>query len=246
MSVQTVQTSVPAPAFPAGAGTAPGDDRRRSGEAEMLQVHTLVLWLTCVAVSVLGLAVPHIRPRLPSTQSPPVVAQVVNVDVAKDQSAPPDAGPPSSEQPPAQADAMAPPSVPPLPDVAAPSAAIAFALPVEGPSRVVEPKRAVPVPAAPAPAPQPTLRRLTYGQGEGRQPAPDYPQEAIVAHEEGAVVVRFTVGEDGHVLAAEVATPCRFPALNQAALEAVRRRWQFGPGPLRLWEVSIRFQLNQR
>jgi protein TonB len=100
-------------------------------------------------------------------------------------------------------------------------------------------------PARVAPTTAPAIRRITFGQGEGRQPPPEYPREAIQAGQEGVVVVRFSVGADGTVQAAQLATPSRWPLLNQAALAVVRDRWRLGPGPPRTYEVSIRFQLNR-
>ena len=91
----------------------------------------------------------------------------------------------------------------------------------------------------------PTAQRLTYGQGEGRQPAPEYPREAAMAHQQGTIVVRFTVGEDGHVQNAQAITPCPYALLNQAAVRAVRENWRFRTGPVRTFEVSIEFQLKQ-
>lgn len=92
--------------------------------------------------------------------------------------------------------------------------------------------------AAPAPA-----QTLTYGQGEGRQPAPEYPRQAVREGQEGTVRVRFTVGESGRVLAAEAIDPCPWPLLNEAALRAIRERWRFRSGAPRAYEVSIRFAL---
>jgi protein TonB len=130
-------------------------------------------------------------------------------------------------------------------------AVVAFALPVEGPVRLVEPKVAAfaapsePVktnmPAVAIPAPQ----QLTYGQGEGRQPAPEYPYRARRDGQEGVVKVRFLVGEDGRVLSAEAASPSPWSLLNDSALRVVRERWRFRSGTLRNYEVAIRFQLTR-
>jgi len=180
---------------------------------------------------------------------------------------PPDPGTPSSDPPTA---APAPPPVAPQPAlvaVAPPSPAISFALPTEGLTRVVDVAhadftRSVPTatgpagtghgpPAAPAPPPPPipaasapAITHLTIGQGEGRQPLPQYPREAVLAGQEGTVGLRFTVGEDGRVQSVEVVSPSRWPLLNQAASRAVRETWRFTPGPRRIYEVPIEFQLG--
>ena len=148
-----------------------------------------------------------------------------------------------------------PPDAPPLIDLAKPSPAIAFALPTTGPAQIVsDPKSAVPTkpttattaPASAVPNIVPAVHRLVYGQGEGRQPAPEYPREAVLARQQGTVIVRFTVDEAGRVVSAAVAEPCPFAILNQAAVRAVSESWRFSPGPARSYEVSIEFQLKQR
>jgi TonB family protein len=87
-------------------------------------------------------------------------------------------------------------------------------------------------------------QRIIYGQGEGRQPAPDYPREAAMAHQQGNVIVRFVVGEDGRVQSAQAVVPCPYPLLNQSAVRAVRETWRFRAGPVRNYEVTIVFQLK--
>ena len=89
----------------------------------------------------------------------------------------------------------------------------------------------------------PSVQRLTFGQGEGRQPSPEYPAQAIQQHQEGTVVVRLVVGENGQVSSAEATQPCPWPMLNEAALRAVRHQWRFPAGDLRVYEVAIRFQI---
>jgi len=187
---------------------------------------------------------------------------------------PPAAAPPTPDlAAPAPAPALpAAAAAPPLTAVAAPSAALAFALPVEGLTRVVDighasfvrPARLVttvptgagpgapgngagrtggaPLPAISAP---PVVAHLTLGQGEGRQPIPDYPHDAVTQRQEGTVGVRFNVDENGRVSGIQAVRPCRWPLLNQAALRAVRERWRFNPGPPRVYDVAIVFQLEQ-
>ena len=139
---------------------------------------------------------------------------------------------------PLPADAMAPPPI----AVAQPSPAIAFAVPVEGPTRVVPFDQATY--ARPSSTAKPAVQRLTFGQGEGRQPSPVYPAQAIQQHQEGTVVVRLVVGESGEVSSAEAIQPCPWPMLNEAALRAVRQQWRFPAGGLRVYEVAIHFQIT--
>jgi TonB family protein len=89
------------------------------------------------------------------------------------------------------------------------------------------------------------LQTLTFGEGEGKQPKPVYPPPAVRAGQEGTVVVRFSVGTDGRVLAAETSAPSPWGALNREAVRVVREQWRFQPGPVRLHEVAIRFELKK-
>jgi protein TonB len=216
-------------------------DQHDDEEIGLVPVLTLVIWVTCVVVAVLGKVLQTPRPP-PTTQPTPIDAALVKVDL--EQPAAPEL---AAAQPPALRDA---PQAPPLPAVALPSPAIAMEMPVEGPSRLVTPALAAPQQTTANPAARAVsanqVQRLTFGQGEGRQPAPDYPTEAIYRHEEGVVVILMTVGQDGHVMSARVQVPCPFAILNQAALRAVRQTWHFPAGPVRNYEIAIQFELTQQ
>lgn len=220
-----------------------------NGETPPLQVSTLVLWLGCLAVGGLGLALPYGRPVASAKAPAPTVAEILLVELTPDPVPPPEVAPPPSATPPPLLEPMTTPRAPTLTPVATPSPAVAFALPVEGPTRIVEvkeaPYRQPNVPAAEATAPVTPVQELTYGEGEGKQPAPQYPSRARRAGQEGAVTVRFSVGEDGRVLDAQVSAPSPWPLLNEAALKVVRERWRFRPGSVRLFEVVIRFELGK-
>jgi TonB family protein len=58
---------------------------------------------------------------------------------------------------------------------------------------------------------------------------PAYPEASRRAQEHGDVLVRVFITEDGAVATAEVARSAGFPALDSAALAAVRQ-WKFSPG----------------
>jgi periplasmic protein TonB len=129
------------------------------------------------------------------------------------------------------------PAPPEMPAIAAPSAAIAFADPANAPVHVVS--------DSPILTARPSIIQLTFGEGEGQQPAPQYPPEAVIAGEEGTVVVRLSVDEEGRVTEAVAVSPCSWPLLNSAAVRAVRDTWHFRSGSERCYEVSIQFQLNR-
>jgi len=225
---------------------------RPSANSSLVSVLTLVIWSGCVVVGIAGMALPYLRPQPPVKAAPPVNAELLSVDLTSDPLPPlnPTPPPPSLAQPPP---AVPPPVMPPAQTmiaVAAPSPQIAFAVPIQAPVQIVTAKEAsyrtvetptVAVPPAPVAMPHP----LTFGQGEGKQPAPEYPRQSLREGQEGTVTVRMTVGEDGRVLAAEASSPSPWPLLNTAALRVVKSRWRFSPGAVRLYEVAIRFQLNK-
>jgi TonB family protein len=229
---------------PAGQAT-PIENVALPREVTFLQVFTLVLWLTCLAVGLIGLwfergfsvALPP-----PAKEPPPVQAEIIDVDLtpapvllASDQMAPAAADEPLPPDAPL-------PDVPPLPAVAAPSPAIAFALPVEGPVRIVSAaKAAVAVPAPVA------AERLVFGQGSASaQPQPDYPDAARDANEQGVVEIEFSVGPNGRVTRARVANPSPWPVLNEAALSVVRDSWRnLQWSTTHPYHVSFNFHLIQ-
>jgi TonB family protein len=232
---------------PAMAPAFANDPGRR--EIPTTSVLTLILWIGCLTVGWMGVVLPYARPVAPPKPAPPVKAEILQVELTNDP-LPPIVSEPklSLSEPPPLTQPLAPAEVPPMTAVAEPSA-VAFALPVEGPVVLVEPARAsfaaAPVVEKPAPAPAPPVQKLTYGQGEGRQPAPEYPLRARREGQEGVVAIRFSVGEDGRVLAAEAVSPCPWKLLNDSALHVVRERWRFSSGAIRLYEVAIRFQLTK-
>jgi protein TonB len=226
MSEQSSATSQPPQA----------QDRDLQGPG-LLQVFTLVVWLTWLVIGIVGLSLSQRRPEPRKTETPPqpiqaqlLDVQLTNEPIAINQTSPPEAAPlPAPDA-----------AVPPLPEVAMPSPAIAFAVPVEGPVRIVAASKAL-LPRSP----QPVAQRIIYGVGEGKQPEPRYPLEAIREAQEGVVGIRFTVGADGHVLSAQVFSPSPWPLLNLAALEAVRDQWNVPQGANPLKEVFIRFKINR-
>lgn len=219
-------------------------DRR---ELPATSVLTLILWMGCLTVGWIGVVLPYARPVAPPKPPPPVKAEILQVELTNDP-LPPVAPEPklSLSHPPPLTQPVAPPEVSLMTTVAEPSG-VAFALPVEGPVVLVEPAKAsfAAAPAVEKPAPAPPVQILTYGQGEGRQPAPEYPARARREGQEGVVAIRFSVAEDGSVLAAEAVSPCPWKLLNDSAIRVVRERWRFSSGAMRLYEVAIRFQLTK-
>lgn len=223
--------------------------------APLAEVLTLVLWVGCAVVGIAGLNLPYPKPKQTHPSPAVVEAEILQVELTNDPLPPADLSPPQTESPPPPLppleQSLAPTAAPPLTAVAEPTAAIAFALPVEGPVRIVpmeqasttgRPNLASTNIVASAP---PAVQQISFGRGEGRQPAPDYPYASAREGQEGVVTVRFSVGETGRVLAAEATAPCPWPFLNQAAERAIRERWRFQRGSPRLYEVAIRFELQK-
>jgi protein TonB len=223
------------------------DNLRTAEGVSIPSVIALVLWLGCLTVGGLGLALPYARPHPPAKQPEAIQAQMLNVELTRDP-LPPDIAPSPSNpsQPPPLSEQVVAPQPPPLLAVAEPNPAIAFALPVAGPARVVEaPQAGYAQTTAGTTTASPPAQTLTFGQGEGKQPAPEYPLRARREGQEGVVGVRFSVNEDGRVLAVETAAASPWALLNEAALRTVRERWRFRAGPPRCYQVSIRFELTK-
>ena len=85
----------------------------------------------------------------------------------------------------------------------------------------------------------------------GNNPPPIYPTTARRRAQQGTVTLHVLVGIDGIVQRAEIAESSGFDALDDAALETVRRRWRFIPArrsglPIESWVlVPIRFALTE-
>ena len=242
----------------------------------MLPIITFVLWTFTLFVGSIGLRLGYPPPQAPAPPALPVQTNLVNVEVLQTPPPPRETEPPLPNPSPLAAlpDIPAVPTAPAIPEappvaVAQPSPAIAFALPVEGFTKIVDVNQAAharpavtghgsgpgtsatpplpgpPTNASPAPADPPAITHLTLGEGEGNQPAPDYPHDAVVGRQEGTVTLRFNVDETGRVTKVEVTTPSRWPLLNKAATNTVKEHWHFPPGQPRTYEVPIQFQLNQ-
>jgi protein TonB len=166
---------------------------------------------------------------------PPI--QVKNIDQVKPKDEAPPPPPPDIKMPPP------PPYIPP-PDIAveaAPAATNAIT------TTSVKPVVAPPPPAAPpAPVTHTTVEPV-FDKAHSREP--EYPSVSRRLGEEGVVVVRVLVAEDGHVLQAELVKSSGFSRLDNAAVESMKS-YRFGPGtvdgkPAQLWKtMQYRFQLT--
>jgi TonB family protein len=212
-------------------------------------VLTLVLWLGAAVVGVMGLTLSYARPHAGAAVVTPLTVEMLHVELTAEPLPEIQSHPALAETlaTPPPADAVLQPQLPPAIAVALPSPQIAFAVPVEGPTQIVEVAHAgYSANQTQTTATETTalpVQPLTFGHGAGRQPAPDYPLRAQREKQEGVVSVRFTVGENGRVAAAEAVNASPWPLLNESAVRTIRSRWRFAPGAPRAYEVAIRFVL---
>lgn len=122
---------------------------------------------------------------------------------------------------------------------------VAFAVPVQGAVAVAAAANlASPPPAIThAPPPRPVKFNPNTTDG-GTYPDPRYPSAALRNRIQGTVTIDIVVDESGNVTAAKVATTSGSSMLDDEALETVKRRWHFPPGPPRLyyWQCSFKLQ----
>jgi periplasmic protein TonB len=220
-------------------------------ELSLTAIFTSAIWMGCIAIGVIGIVIPYASPQEPKAQASAIQAELLNVEMTSEPRVADDVAPAPADPlaPPPVAKAVAPSAAPALIPVAAPNPAIAFELPVAGPTRIVDAKEAsysapVTQPADNAVA-QPPVTQLTLGSGEGKQPQPTYPARALSEGQEGTVRVEFTVGADGRTLAAEIVSQSPWPLLNEAAVKVIRERWRFSPGPVRRYQVPIHFRIRK-
>lgn len=128
----------------------------------------------------------------------------------------------------------------------APPASPAPLPPIEIPVSVA----AAPAPVAAPPAPPPPpLVPPSFNAGYLNNPAPVYPSLSRRMGEEGRVMLRVHVSEQGTATQVQLRASSNHPRLDEAALEAVRR-WRFVPArrgdqPVAAWVlVPISFSLR--
>lgn len=222
------------------------DDSNQS--LRLASIGTLVLWSGCLAIGVLGFRLGYQRPVAPAPAHEPLVVEKLDVTLTNEPLPETNLQPVDSLSAPPPPSAIAQPAVSPTIAVADPSA-VAFALPVEGPAVVVSANQAahgasaVVAEATTAASGLPAPETLVFGQGEGRQPAPEYPSRAMKLGQEGVVGVRLTVSSEGRVITTSVANSSTHPMLDDAAERCVKYRWRFSRGQTRVYDVSIRFAL---
>lgn len=208
------------------------------------QILVLAVWITCAGMGAMGLAVGWPALAVRHVEPQPIQAELIETQLQQDApaaaAAPPELSPvPSAETPPQAPDLPDLPPLPQLPEFVEKVAPVAPQTKPETKART-SPARV----NTERPTGSPTVQNLTMGVGEGRQPAPEYPRDALSRRQEGTVMIQFLVGAEGQVLSAEVWQASPWSLLNDAALRTVRGRWHFAAGPVRLYRVPIRFRIQ--
>ncbi len=206
---------------------------------DLLPVLTFVLWLACLTVGLAG----YWRSVAPTSRPVPFEARtdVRFVDVSLINAR---VSPASVAETRASGYDVPLPTVPPLPLVSDFFPAVVPVRLSASLKQIDFASRAPPRPATSGPTT--SYRKIAYGSGAGKQPRPDYPIESQLAGQEGTVVVRFVVREDGAVTSAEVSRKCQWPLLDQAAERSIKENWTYPPGPERHYEISITYQQRHR
>lgn len=207
-------------------------------------VFTLALWLSVAAASAFAACFPGRRTQLTAIPADGKSTLEVTLDAESGVTSPsPSTGGPLSGAPPLRPlpflrPLARPPAMPVVP-VAAPLPSVpvlsrvARALPVDEPrgSAGNNPSRGTELPAAAA--------RFAAGV----TPEAPYPPHSKRNRQEGTVIVEFAVDGLGRVTAVFVKTPCRWPLLNQTAVQTVYN-WRFPPGDYMTMEVPIVFKIQ--
>ncbi len=125
------------------------------------------------------------------------------------------------------------------------------ATPIEKPSNPTESKSHEPVEESvkAAPATQEVIEPPKFGVAYLNNPAPEYPKMARRSGQEGRVILKVLVAENGKPEKVVLATSSGYEALDQAAIEAVKQ-WSFIPAKRNNQAMSasvlvpVKFSLN--
>jgi len=178
-----------------------------------------------------------------------VVVPVMAISQAEPPPAPPPPKPPEPVKPPEPPKTppspkpvqpvLTPPTIPQTPApttpeppavLAAPTAApTAPAVQAAAPAPPPPPAPPAPAPVPPAPPPPPKVELPSSKADYLHNPPPDYPRMSKRLGEQGKVVVKVLIGEDGRAQKVELLTTSGFERLDKSAMEAAMR-WRYVPG----------------
>jgi periplasmic protein TonB len=209
----------------------------RDPNRKLAYVNSICFLFLIVGLVGLKMPRPYVRPLPEVTEIVPVVFT------------PPDQPPPQqTDQPQDQPEETrdAPLDAPVIATVvAADPTAVKFAVPVSGPV-ILAPARfaAPPPPQVKAPPAQPT-RFVPTGKEAGTYPWPrEYPRQALLQRQEGTVTLLVEVGADGAPTSVTVKDSSAYSVLDRFAVQWVRDKWRWPPGPVRQYYVPFEFHLR--
>jgi protein TonB len=85
---------------------------------------------------------------------------------------------------------------------------------------------------------------LFGGAGTGRFPSPPYPADARRRGLEGNVMLKVEVSAEGQPGVPLIESSSGHAVLDRAAIDWIRRRWRWDPGPIRHYRIPFRFQIE--
>jgi protein TonB len=220
------------------------DRHRPSTNVSLIACFTAAVWCVVVGAAIAQFVIPAKPAEKPEDRKDAVLL-AIRVSL---QSPAASVRSPVPPQPAAPAVAV-PEPVRPLPIPEAPALLPVLPAPAVRPRPFVAARRSAAFASTPAAPPAaagvPVYQAISYGTGAGVQPAPEYPDEAQYAGQEGTVVVRFKVDAEGRVTEVVVAKPCTWPLLNVAAARSIRDTWSYPAGPPRYYEIGIVYRGKQ-
>ena len=209
----------------------------RDPNRKLAYVNSISFLFLIVGLVGLKMPKPYVRPL-------PEVVEIVPIVFTPPDQPPPQQTDQTQEQPEDSRDA--PLDAPVIATVvAADASAVKFAVPVSGPV-ILAPARfaAAPPPQTKAPPAQPT-RFVPTGKEAGTYPWPkEYPRQALQQRQEGTVTLLVSVAEDGSPSEVTVKDSSGFSVLDRSALQWVRDKWRWPPGPARQYYVPFEFHLR--
>jgi protein TonB len=244
MSDTSVETSSVAATFGHSAQkySLSSDLARLSLPAEYRDQYRTLAWVNSICFLFLVIGIVGLKsPKVVVRQLSEVVDTVPVVYTPPEDQPKPDPQPEPDEPQPQDAPVEAPQVVTIV--AAADSANVAFAVPVQGAVAIAPARYASAPPPQIAAPPRPTRFNPDATQG-GTFPKPSYPGIALRNHYQGTVTIEIVVDTSGAVVSAKVSQTSGFPVLDEVALNVVKEKWRFPPGPARdyLWPCVFKIE----
>ena len=219
------------------------DLARLSLPAEYKDQYRTLAWVNSICVLFLVIGIVGLRPPRVFVRQINPVTEVVPVVFTPPEEQPKPQNQPEPDEPQPQDQPTEMPQVVTI-VAAANTPDVAFAVPVQGVTAVAPARYASAPPQNIAAPPKPTRFNPDASTEGGTFPKPNYPGSALRNHYQGTVTIELIVATSGAVVSAKVVTSSGFPVLDEAALNIVKDRWRFPPGPARdyLWPCVFKIE----